>query len=73
MKDTEKLHHNKLYPSFKKFYVKQKYNKKEICPYLKFGNSQQNTKVMCYQVVEAILYKLENRLPIETTSHEAVF
>lgn len=57
--DTEKLKFNKLYHSFKKNVVKQKYNKKEICPHLKFGNSQQNTKVKCYQVVEAIIYRLK--------------
>ena len=57
--DTEKLNINKLYHSLKKNVVKQKYNKKEICPHLKFGNHQQNTKVKCYQVVEAILYRLK--------------
>jgi transposase len=57
--DTEKLRFNKLYHSFKKIHVKQKYNKKEICPHLKFGNSQHNAKVKCYQVVEAILYRLK--------------
>jgi len=57
--NTTRLNFNKLYYSFKKNVVKQKYNKKEICPYLKFGNSQQNTKVKCYQVVEAILYRLK--------------
>ena len=48
-----------MYHSSKKNVIKQKYNKKEICPHLKFGNSQQNTKVKCYQVVEAILYRLK--------------
>jgi len=38
---------------------KQSYNKKEICPHLKFGNSMYNTKVNKYQVVEAILYRLK--------------
>ena len=57
--DTRKLNFNKLYHSFKKNVVKQKYTKKEICPHLKFGNSQQNTKVKCSQVVEAILYRLK--------------
>lgn len=57
--NTKKLKFNKLYYSFKKNVVEQKYNKKEICPYLKFGNSQQNTKVKCYQVVEAIIYRLK--------------
>jgi transposase len=38
---------------------KQNYNKKEICPHLKFGNSMGNTKVKKYQVVEAILYRLK--------------
>jgi hypothetical protein len=31
-----------ILPSFRG-YVKQKYNKKEICPYLKFGTSQGKT------------------------------
>jgi transposase len=57
--DTEKLDFNKLYHSFKKLHVKQKYNKKEICPHLKFGNSMDNTKVKVHQVVEAILYRLK--------------
>ena len=35
------------------------YNKKEICPYLSFGNSMDNTKVPLYQVVEAVLYRLK--------------
>jgi len=43
----------------KKIHVKQKYNKKEICPHLQFGNSQQNTKVKSHQVVEAIIYRLK--------------
>jgi transposase len=47
-----------LYHSFKKN-VKQKYNKKEICSHLKFGNSLNNTKVKVYQVVETILYRLK--------------
>ncbi|MBM3434987.1 MAG: transposase [Bacteroidetes bacterium] len=33
--------------------------KKEICLHLKFGNCKGNTKVKCYQVVEAILYRLK--------------
>ena len=39
--------------------VTKKFNKKEICVYLKFGNSLENTKVKDYQVVEAILYRLK--------------
>jgi transposase len=38
---------------------KQKSNKKEICPYLKFGNSLTNTKVKSYKVVQAILHRLK--------------
>ena len=57
--DTCILKNNKLYHSFKKIYVKQKYNKKEICPHLQFGNSLQKTKVKDYQVIEAILYRFE--------------
>jgi len=33
--------------------------KKEICPYLNFGNKQGNTKVMKVQVIKAILYRLK--------------
>lgn len=57
--DTIILNINNLYHSFKKLYAKQKYNKKEICPYLKFGNSLGNTKVKDYQVIMAILYRLK--------------
>jgi len=39
--------------------VKLKYNKKELCPYLNFGNDFNNTKVKNYQAVEAILYRLK--------------
>jgi len=39
--------------------VRQKYNKKEICPYLDFGKINKNTKVKDYQVVSAILYRLK--------------
>ena len=37
----------------------QKYNKKEICPHLKFGNHLGNTKVKQVQVIEAILFRLK--------------
>lgn len=43
----------------KKNVVKQKYNKKEICPLLDFGKINRNTKVKDYQVVMAILYRLK--------------
>ena len=36
-----------------------KYNKKEICPYLEFGASKNNTKVEVFQVVKAILSRLK--------------
>lgn len=36
-----------------------KFNKKELCPYLKFGNDFNNTKVKNYQVIQAILYRLK--------------
>jgi transposase len=39
--------------------VTKKYNKKEICCHLKFGNCLKNTKVKDYQVVQAILYRLK--------------
>jgi hypothetical protein len=42
-----------------KKHVKQKYNKKEICPYLNFGKINNNTRVKDYQVVMAILYRLK--------------
>jgi len=48
-----------LYHSFKKNVVEQKYNKKEICPYLNFGKITNNTKVKDYQVVTAIIYRLK--------------
>jgi len=48
-----------LYHSFKKNVVEQKYNKKEICPYLNFGKINNNTKVKDYQVVTAIIYRLK--------------
>ena len=50
---------NTLYHSFKKNVVEQKYNKKEICPYLNFGKINNNTKVKDYQVVTAIIYRLK--------------
>ncbi|MFV0346926.1 MAG: transposase [Bacteroidales bacterium] len=46
-------------PFFQKNYVRQKYYKKDICPYLSFGKSKNNAKVRCYQVVQAILYRLK--------------
>lgn len=46
------------YYSFKKN-VELKFNKKEICPHLKFGNDLNNTKVKNYQVIHAILYRLK--------------
>ena len=57
--DTIIMKLNIMYHSLKNFHVRQKYNKKEICPHLKFGNLQGNTKVKIYQVVEAILYRLK--------------
>jgi transposase len=49
-----------LYHSFqKKNVIEQKYNKKEICPYLNFGKNNNNTKVRDYQVVTAIIYRLK--------------
>ena len=42
-----------------KKHVKQKYNKKEICPYLHFGKINNNTRVKDFQVVMAILYRLK--------------
>jgi transposase len=43
----------------KKNVVKQKYDKKEICPYLDFGKINNKTKVKEYQVITAILYRLK--------------
>jgi hypothetical protein len=62
----------------KKLHVKQKYNKKEICPHLKFGNSLNNTKVIKYQVVEAILYRLKTgcqrwKATMAATTYETIF
>jgi len=57
--DTKILENNTSYHSFKKNVAKQKYNKKEICPYLDFGKISNNTKVKDYQVVMAILYRLK--------------
>jgi transposase len=37
----------------------KKYDKKELCPHLKFGNGLKNTKVNDYEVVQAILYRLK--------------
>ena len=39
--------------------VKQKYNKKVICPYLDFRKINKNTKVKDYQVIMAIFYRLK--------------
>lgn len=39
--------------------VEFKFNKKELCPYLKFGNDLNNTKVKNHEVVQAILYRLK--------------
>jgi transposase len=54
----------------KKNVVEQKYNKKEICPYLNFGKINKNTKVKDYQVVMIIIYRLKTgcqwrQLPIK--------
>ncbi|MCP4179818.1 MAG: transposase, partial [bacterium] len=57
--DKRFFKHINPYHSFKKKYVKQKYNKKEICPYLNFGRINNNTRVKDYQVVKAILYRLK--------------
>jgi len=48
-----------LYHSFKKKFVKQRYYKKEICPYLSLGEKKNNSKVLLEDVVEAILYRLK--------------
>jgi transposase len=55
------LLNNNLHLSFKKKKKndKQKYNKKEICIHLKFGNHLGNTKVKQVQVIEAILFRLK--------------
>ena len=37
----------------------KKYDKKELCSQLKFGNGLNNTKVKDYEVVQAILYRLK--------------
>ena len=50
---------NSLNHSSNKNVVTQKYNKKEIYPYLDFGELKNNAKVKEYQVVEATLYRLE--------------
>ena len=54
------------YHSFKKN-SEYKDSKKEICVHLKFGNKNKNTKVECYQVVNAILYRLKTgrEIPIK--------
>lgn len=39
--------------------VTKKYNKKEICSYLNFGNPLNNSKVKHYQVIQTILYRLK--------------
>lgn len=39
--------------------VRHKCTKKEICPYLKFGNAFTNTKVKKIEVLQAILYRLK--------------
>lgn len=49
----------KLYHSFKKKFVKQRYYKKEICPYLSLGEKKNNSKVLLEDVVRAILYRLK--------------
>jgi transposase len=51
--------YNSLLLGEKENNVKKKYNKKEICPHLNFGNSLNNAKVKNYQVVQAILYRLK--------------
>ena len=38
---------------------KRRYSKKELCPYLRFGNSYENTKVEKHQVVQAIIHRLK--------------
>ncbi len=60
-KERYKIIIKKSFVSFfpKKNVVEQKYNKKEICPYLDFGKISKNTKVKDYQVVAAILYRLK--------------
>jgi transposase len=50
---------NIIYYWGKRNNVTKRNHKKEICPYLKFGNSLINTKVQHYQVVQAILYRLK--------------
>jgi len=49
----------KLYHSFKKKFVKQRYYKKELCPYLSLGLKKNNAKVLLEDVVAAILYRLK--------------
>lgn len=39
--------------------VEYNYNKKELCPYLKFGNDLNNVRVKNYQVVQAAIYRLK--------------
>jgi len=56
--NTRLLRNKTLYYSFKKN-VELNCNKKELCPYLNFGNDFNNTKVKNYQVVQAILYRLK--------------
>jgi hypothetical protein len=59
--NTQRLKINPSYYSFKKKEknVEYNYNKKEICPQLKFGNKFNNVKVKEYQVVQAVLYRLK--------------
>lgn len=68
--DTRNIENNSSYHPFKKNVVAQKYNKKEICPHLSFGDAKNNVKVKKHQVVEAILYRLKTgcqwrQLPIK--------
>ncbi len=48
-----------MYHSFKKRFVKQRFYKKEICPYLSLGEKKNNAKVLLEDVVGAILYRLK--------------
>lgn len=48
-----------MYHSFQKRFVKQRYYKKEICPYLSLGEKKNNAKVLLEDVVGAILYRLK--------------
>jgi transposase len=48
-----------MHLSLKKKSDKQTYNKKEICPKLRFGNALGNTKLSQVGVIEAILYRIK--------------